>query len=282
MEPSSATDSKPADSSLLSQSTNDSSLFLDLHQTEGISESLPDDVTLALISRENVFLQPEFGCSKPSQRPKTDDLETFVAAELAGFGATIGPEIHLVPKYAEDDITVSSRPTKQVDYLSHTWKEEDIWSSRSYVISKRGELTNSSRLENASWRTWMKARNNLKTIAPEELNWYVPCFASSKIFCTDQRQYRLKDADITWLYGPFQSGSKYLIATKAEPSDRTIPRKDLPVLKKKPILKRKRMSEAMVQGSLASEQVRGVVQAQTIQYDLKYNAHKSNPDSQVT
>jgi hypothetical protein len=29
-------------------------------------------------------------------------------------------------------------------------------------------------LENASWRTWMKAKNNLKTISPESLNWFVP------------------------------------------------------------------------------------------------------------
>jgi hypothetical protein len=32
---------------------------------------------------------------------------------------------------------------------------------------------NAARLENASWRTWLKAKNNLKTVSPETLNWYV-------------------------------------------------------------------------------------------------------------
>jgi hypothetical protein len=30
-----------------------------------------------------------------------------------------------------------------------------------------------ARLENASWRTWAKQRNKLKTISPETLNWSV-------------------------------------------------------------------------------------------------------------
>jgi hypothetical protein len=84
------------------------------------------------------------------------------------------PEIpgHEKSEYAEDDTAVSSRPSRQVDYLSHEWKEEDIWSSWRYVVTRRGEFPNSARLENASWRAWMKAKNNLKTIFPESLNWF--------------------------------------------------------------------------------------------------------------
>ena len=74
-------------------------------------------------------------------------------------------------EHAEDDTAVSNKPSRQVDYLSHDWTEEDIWTSWRYIVSKRGEYSNSARLENASWRTWMKAKNNLKTISPESLNW---------------------------------------------------------------------------------------------------------------
>lgn len=74
---------------------------------------------------------------------------------------------------AEDDTAVRTLPSRHVDYLSHNWKEEDIWSSWKHIVSKRGAYSNSARLENASWRTWMKSKNKLKTISPETLNWYV-------------------------------------------------------------------------------------------------------------
>lgn len=74
---------------------------------------------------------------------------------------------------AEDDINVRPMPSRHVDYLSHNWREEDIWESWKLIVSKRGDYSNSARLENASWRTWMKSKNKLKTISPETLNWYV-------------------------------------------------------------------------------------------------------------
>lgn len=84
---------------------------------------------------------------------------------------TSRPDTPDAPEHAEDDTAVSNKPSRQVDYLSHDWAEEDIWTSWRYIVSKRGEYSNSARLENASWRTWMKAKNNLKTISPESLNW---------------------------------------------------------------------------------------------------------------
>ncbi|KAF9006159.1 hypothetical protein BDQ17DRAFT_1324922 [Cyathus striatus] len=54
------------------------------------------------------------------------------------------------------------------------------------MTRQKNEIANGVRLENASWRTWWKQRNKLKTITPETLNW-------------------LKDSDVTWLYGPFHS-----------------------------------------------------------------------------
>lgn len=72
-----------------------------------------------------------------------------------------------------DDTLIEDEPSRHVDYLSHDWKEEDIWSSWRYVTSRRNDYSNGVRLENASWRTWAKAKHNLKTISPESLNWYV-------------------------------------------------------------------------------------------------------------
>ncbi|AMD20980.1 HEL301Cp [Eremothecium sinecaudum] len=87
-----------------------------------------------------------------------------------------------------DDNDVQHEPNRHVDYLSHKWEESDISQSWKYIILKKrqkGEqdLINAARLENASWRTWAKARNNLQTVSPEMVNWS-------------------KDSDVTWLYGP--------------------------------------------------------------------------------
>jgi hypothetical protein len=74
-------------------------------------------------------------------------------------------------KYAEDDTVVRTRPFKHVDYLSHKWKEDDLWSSWRHIVSKRTAYSNSARLENTCWRTWMKLKYKLKTVSPESLNW---------------------------------------------------------------------------------------------------------------
>ncbi|THH13770.1 hypothetical protein EW146_g6482, partial [Bondarzewia mesenterica] len=85
-----------------------------------------------------------------------------------------------------DDSSVSTQPRGQVDYLSHEWREEDVWRSWRNMTRQKNEIANGARLENASWRTWWKQRNKLKTISPETLNW-------------------LKDSDVTWLYGPLHT-----------------------------------------------------------------------------
>jgi Fungal protein of unknown function (DUF1752) len=80
------------------------------------------------------------------------------------------PELSLT---AIDDTAVQSHPSRHIDYLSHEWKEEDIRASWRYMISKRKHYKEGARLENASWRSWTKARLNLKTVSPEKLNWLV-------------------------------------------------------------------------------------------------------------
>jgi hypothetical protein len=71
---------------------------------------------------------------------------------------------------AADDSAVQPLPSRHVDYLSHNWKEEDIWSSWRFIVSAQKGYDDRVRLENASWRTWAKAKNKLKTVSPEILN----------------------------------------------------------------------------------------------------------------
>jgi Fungal protein of unknown function (DUF1752) len=85
------------------------------------------------------------------------------------------PEVPLRPNPSfismGDDAAVKKEPAQHVDYLSHTWREEDIWCSWRHIVASRGTLDNAERLENASWRTWAKTQRRLKTVSPETLNW---------------------------------------------------------------------------------------------------------------
>ncbi|KAE8271094.1 hypothetical protein A4X09_0g1255 [Tilletia walkeri] len=94
-----------------------------------------------------------------------------------------------IPAPDDAQIVPSHRlPSICVDYLSHQWaRDEDVWNSWKAMTKSKNEIANGVRLENASWRTWMKQMRNLKTVSPETLNW-------------------LKDSDVTWLYGPLHQG----------------------------------------------------------------------------
>ena len=72
---------------------------------------------------------------------------------------------------AVDDTAIRKEPHAHVDYLSHDWTEDDLSSSWRSIVSKQAIQSNSQRLENASWRAWMKAKYRLKTVAPETLGW---------------------------------------------------------------------------------------------------------------
>lgn len=133
-------------------------------------------------------------------------------------------------------------------------------------MSRRGQYANSERLENASWRTWMKARNNLRTISPESLNW-------------------LKDCDVTWLYGPLQQGPGSNPLTSSNtyaPSSSLSKTNSLVSLIKKPILKKRSMSEVMLQRSLSNasllKQAAAAVQAQERRGILRPHLGRSATD----
>jgi hypothetical protein len=115
-------------------------------------------------------LQPEYLeddeslCSSPSlitsPMDSLDSLDSLDFLEPCDITETV------------DDTAVQVQPSRHVDYLAHDWPEEDLWSSWKYVQSNRSAYENSRRLENASWRCWAKKRSNLKTIAPETVDWY--------------------------------------------------------------------------------------------------------------
>lgn len=72
---------------------------------------------------------------------------------------------------AADDTWVETEPSRYVDYLSSEWKEEEIWSSWRYVVSRRRALNGVRRFENASWRNWAKSRFRLDTFKAGSLHW---------------------------------------------------------------------------------------------------------------
>jgi hypothetical protein len=77
--------------------------------------------------------------------------------------------------------------------------------------------------------------------------------------------HRLKDCDVTWLYGPLQTAAVYSVSqpTSEPPSNLS---KNNSFLNKKPILKKRSMSEVMLQKSLSASslvsQAAAAVQAQ--------------------
>ncbi|XXG94617.1 hypothetical protein Hte_000874 [Hypoxylon texense] len=210
-----------------------------------------DDIRIH--SEDQVIVQefdhnPYFGPLEdlePPPSPRTGDSYTVSPTDQDTSATTSRPGSPEAIERAEDDTAVARHPTQHVDYLSHEWREEDIWSSWRYIVSKRGEYINGPRLENASWRTWMKAKYKLKTVTPETLNW-------------------LKDCDVTWLYGPLQTRQGELFSNDTHESS-TLSRCDS-FVNKKPILKKRSMSEIMLQRSLSSssllKQATAAVQAQ--------------------
>ncbi|KAH7113440.1 hypothetical protein EDB81DRAFT_768136 [Dactylonectria macrodidyma] len=174
------------------------------------------------------------------ETPPSPKMDDSYAASPAGYdnpedtSRPRTPELPELIQRAGDDSEVNVRPWENVDYLSHDWQEEDIWSSWKYVTSRRGEYPNSARLGNAAWRTWAKRKNCLKTLPPETLNW-------------------LKDDDVDWLYGPLQPGGSKIYCAQTESSSVSLSKPNSVVnINKKPILKKRSVSDTMLQGPASS------------------------------
>lgn len=184
--------------------------------------------------------------SRPSSPVKANSRPPPSPADDAPSSPTTSALVEPV-LISEDDTAVRREPSQHVDYLSHDWNEEDIWSSWRHIVSQRKVYGQRSRLENASWRTWAKSQFKLKTVSPETLNW-------------------LKDCDVTWLYGPLQPASNRIASKHAsEPASR-LSKTNSFLHHKKPILKKRSMSEVMLQNSLSAsslvKQAAAAVQAQ--------------------
>lgn len=158
-----------------------------------------------------------------SQLPLQDDDATLVSSPA-------NENAPASSRSTQDDQAIEIEPTRHVDYLSHEWKEEDIWRSWSYVVHRRGNLANGTRLENASWRSWVKAKNQLKTVSPEALNW-------------------LKDCDVTWLYGPLQTNTSTTLSTANTSPPPSRLSHSSSFISKKPILKKKSASAVILERS---------------------------------
>ncbi|KAB5536551.1 hypothetical protein GE09DRAFT_1249132 [Coniochaeta sp. 2T2.1] len=215
------------------------------------SSDFDETVQLECVHSEGQIVLPQYDAVEFSEdsedlpSPQTGDSYVPSPNDNDTSAATSRPGSPSLLDRAEDDINVRPQPSRHVDYLSHNWREEDIWESWKLIVSKRNDYSNSARLENASWRTWMKSKNKLKTVSPETLNW-------------------LKDCDVTWLYGPLQSGSAS-IHSRTEASSARLSKSNS-FVNKKPILKKRSMSELMLQRSLSTsslvKQAAAAVQAQ--------------------
>lgn len=174
--PNSSPSSAPSSPRTLQPESIDSSYSSTPATNLSLDGQCEDDIH---IQPEDIFM-PEFDHNpyfgpiedlEPPPSPRTGDSYTVSPTDPDTSATTSRPGSPDALERAEDDTAVKHHPTHHVDYLSHDWREEDIWSSWRYIVSKRREYSNGPRLENASWRTWMKAKYKLKTVTPETLNW---------------------------------------------------------------------------------------------------------------
>lgn len=124
--------------------------------------------TLSSLSLDDELILPSYD-TEPSARPP--QKEPDVLSDASADGSTHPSAAWSCHTPAADDTSIEAEPSRHVDYLSHEWREEDIWASWRYVTARKNDYSNGVRLENASWRTWAKAKNKLGTISPETLNW---------------------------------------------------------------------------------------------------------------
>lgn len=148
--------------------------------TQSAHDQLPyTPTTLSTLALDDDLILPSYDTELDKLREgKESDQEPDTGSDASA------EAISHIPAWpcntpAADDTSVEEEPSRHVDYLSYEWREEDIWASWRYVTARKGSYSNGVRLENASWRTWAKAKNNLGTISPETLNWYGPAQTGS-------------------------------------------------------------------------------------------------------
>ena len=162
-----------------------------------------------------------------------------------------------------DDSVLQYEPSRHVDYLSHDWKESDISSCWRNIVSRRRDVANSARLENASWRTWTKAKYNLRTVSPESVNW-------------------LKDCDITWLYGPLYNQPCNVYFGRPQ-DDSEVTKIQVPLVPgHKPILKKRTVSDKIFARQAGHSSRSPEVKAVPVSTDVTPQPSPSNSRRNVT
>jgi hypothetical protein len=194
------------------------------------TDSLSTQTSISVGGNEECLFEEQ---EHPDFLPSYESAATFrtrqllTPTNLAALGSS-QPEQSPIIERAEDDTAVIPSPEKHVDYLSHDWSEEDIWSTWKYLKSTKQVYKNSERLVNASWRMWMKERHQLSETEPMAINWQ-------------------KDKDTTWLYGPYQQNPE---STEDSPdSSSECDASEAPV---RPILKKATLSETLLRRSISS------------------------------
>jgi hypothetical protein len=137
-------------------STLDSSLSLDSKEND-------DEIDFSSFQKSGLLYQLE---EVPETATKPDEHDAKPTTT-----AILGDEASQSDTKPKDDQAMEREPARHADYLAHEWKLEDIWSSWRYVVARRRVYSDSVRLENASWRMWAKAKDNLGTVSPESINW---------------------------------------------------------------------------------------------------------------
>lgn len=149
-------------------STPPSSISLDVREEDGEED-------------EDGLCFPTYGDSNSSssqetlQTPQSTEKQSSSTEDSPPSPSASTPTNKSVPASPSikpaDDTAVHEEPSRQVDYLSHDWTEEDVSLSWRHVVANRRTYGELPRLENASWRTWTKSKYGLRTIRPESLNW---------------------------------------------------------------------------------------------------------------
>ncbi|KNB16649.1 hypothetical protein FOXG_15017 [Fusarium oxysporum f. sp. lycopersici 4287] len=176
------------------------------------TRSSAEHAWLPQFQKDGFFVAPDDGLER---RPDLKAGDSYYASSVENDNPAVSTAI-------------DAQPWRNIGYLSHSWKEEEIMLSWKYVTSRRGEDPNSARLENACWRTWTKYKNNLKTVSPETLNWQ-------------------KNSEVSWLYGPVQQGASKIYCTHTGPSGASLLQPNSLVnTNRKTILKKRSISDIIL------------------------------------
>ncbi len=142
------------------------------NNTNNRIQNLPNNESLMSLSQNSTLTNND---SSVDSTPSTYSMSSDNVAQTEIF-------------QPHDDNDITFEPKNRVDYFSYDWTDREILKSWRYVVDRKRTIDHNarvenSRLENASWRTWARAKYCLKTVTPESINWK-------------------KDTDVSWLYGP--------------------------------------------------------------------------------